>query len=80
MPVATLDKVSLAYGHVPLLDAVELTLDSGDRVALIGRNGTGKSSLLKVLSGVAMPDDGQVWRRPDCSWHMCLRSRCSTRH
>ncbi len=64
MPVATLDQVSLAYGHVPLLDHIELTIDAGDKVALIGRNGTGKSSLLKVLAGVSAPDDGQVWRRP----------------
>jgi ATP-binding cassette subfamily F protein uup len=64
MPVASLDNVSLAYGHVPLLDRVTLSLDAGEKVALIGRNGTGKSSLLKVLAGVAVPDDGQVWRQP----------------
>ena len=64
MPVATLDNVSLAYGHVPLLDRVALSLDAGEKVALIGRNGTGKSSLLKVLAGAAAPDDGQVWRQP----------------
>ena len=64
MPLATLDRVSLAYGHVPLLDHVELTLDEGEKVALVGRNGTGKSSLLKVLAGSAAPDEGLVWRRP----------------
>ena len=64
MPVATLDRISLAYGHVPLLDQVELVLDAGDKAALIGRNGTGKSSLLKVLAGISAADDGQVWRRP----------------
>jgi ATP-binding cassette subfamily F protein uup len=64
MPVATLDNVSLAYGHVPLLDRVALSLDAGEKVALIGRNGTGKSSLLKVLAGAAAPDDGQVWQQP----------------
>jgi len=64
MPVATLVDVSLAYGHVPLLDQVALSLDAGERVALIGRNGTGKSSLLRVLAGIAAPDDGQVWRQP----------------
>ena len=64
MPVATLDRISLAYGHVPLLDQVELVLDAGDKTALIGRNGTGKSSLLKVLAGISAADDGQVWRRP----------------
>ncbi len=64
MPVATLDNVSLAYGHVPLLDRVALSLDAGEKVALIGRNGTGKSSLLRLLAGAAAPDDGQVWRQP----------------
>ena len=64
MPLATLDNVSLAYGHVPLLDRVELNLDAGERVALIGRNGTGKTSLLRVLAGAASPDDGEIWHRP----------------
>jgi len=64
MPVATLDNVSLAYGHVPLLDRVALSLDAGEKVALIGRNGTGKSSLLRLLAGAAAPDDGQIWRQP----------------
>jgi ATP-binding cassette subfamily F protein uup len=64
MPVATLENVSLAYGHVPLLDHVALNVDAGEKVALIGRNGTGKSSLLRVLAGIAAPDDGQVWRQP----------------
>ena len=62
--LATLDNVSLAYGHVPLLDHVELNLDAGERVALIGRNGTGKTSLLRVLAGGAAPDDGRIWHRP----------------
>jgi ATP-binding cassette subfamily F protein uup len=64
MPLAILDQVSLAYGHIPLLDHVELTLDAGDKVALVGRNGVGKSSLLKVLLGQAAADDGTVWRKP----------------
>ena len=64
MPIATLVEASLAYGHVPLLDRVALSIDAGEKVALIGRNGTGKSSLLKLLAGVAAPDDGQVWRQP----------------
>jgi ATP-binding cassette subfamily F protein uup len=64
MPLATLDQASLAYGHVPLLDRADLTLDAGERVALIGRNGTGKSSLLKVLAGRQPLDEGQAWRQP----------------
>src|SRR5690349_24951565 len=65
MPVATLENVSLAYGHVPLLDRVQLVIEPGDKLALIGRNGTGKTSLLKVLAGEAAPDDGVVWRQPE---------------
>ncbi len=64
MPVATLENVSLAYGHVPLLDRVQLVIEPGDKIALIGRNGTGKTSLLTVLAGTAAADDGVVWRQP----------------
>ena len=64
MPYLTLDKAALAYGHVPLLDHVEFQLDEGERVGLIGRNGGGKSSMLKVLAGQAALDDGIVWRAP----------------
>ena len=59
-----LDKVSLSYGSRPLLDQVSLQLDEGERVALVGRNGEGKSSLLRLLRGEAEPDQGTVWRRP----------------
>jgi ATP-binding cassette subfamily F protein uup len=64
MPYITLDKAALAYGHVPLLDHVNFQLDEGERVGLIGRNGGGKSSMLKVLAGQAVLDDGVVWRAP----------------
>ena len=64
MPLLTFRSVCLAYGHVPLLDHVDLELEPGDKVALIGRNGAGKTSLLKLVAGEARPDDGEVWRRP----------------
>ena len=64
MPLIQLSQVSLAYGHVPLLDHVDLVIEPGERIGLIGRNGTGKSSLLKVIAGDAVPDDGTVWRAP----------------
>jgi ATP-binding cassette subfamily F protein uup len=64
MPLLTLQQVSLAYGHVPLLDHVDLNVEAGDKIALIGRNGTGKSSLLRVVAGQARADDGEVWLRP----------------
>jgi len=64
MPLLKLENASLAFGHVALLDHAEFQLDPGERVALIGRNGTGKSSLLRLLGGLAQPDDGRVWREP----------------
>ena len=67
MPYLKLSDASLAYGHVPLLDHAEFQLDPGERVALIGRNGTGKSSLLAALAagtGRGRLDDGEVWTQP----------------
>jgi ATP-binding cassette subfamily F protein uup len=64
MPLIKLDNAHLAYGHVALLDAAEFQLDAGERVALIGRNGTGKSSLLAALAGRAHLDDGTLWTQP----------------
>ncbi len=58
MPLLSLSNAHLAYGHVPLLDGTAFALDDGERVALIGRNGTGKSSLLKILAGLERADDG----------------------
>jgi ATP-binding cassette subfamily F protein uup len=64
MPFITLDKASLAFGHVALLDHADFQLDEGERVGLIGRNGGGKSSMMRVLAGQGTLDDGQVWRAP----------------
>ncbi|MBI5912771.1 MAG: ATP-binding cassette domain-containing protein [Betaproteobacteria bacterium] len=65
MPLIQLAQVSLAYGHVPLLDHVDLVIEPGERIGLIGRNGSGKSSLLKLIGGVAAADDGKIWRAPE---------------
>ena len=59
-----LDKVSLAYGSRPLLDQVSLRLDEGEHVGLIGRNGEGKSSLLRLVRQEAEPDAGSLWVKP----------------
>ena len=58
MAVLSLSNAHLAFGHVPLLDGANFSLETGDRVGLIGRNGTGKSSMLKVLAGIEKLDDG----------------------
>jgi ATP-binding cassette subfamily F protein uup len=58
MAVITLTNAQLAFGHVPLLDHADFSLETGERVGLIGRNGTGKSSLLKIISGRSRLDDG----------------------
>ncbi|NIB41294.1 ATP-binding cassette domain-containing protein [Pseudomaricurvus alkylphenolicus] len=64
MALIELKKASLHYGTQVLLEGVDLSIERGQRVCLIGRNGAGKSSLLKVLSGDVLPDDGSVWRQP----------------
>ncbi|MGV8991981.1 MAG: ATP-binding cassette domain-containing protein [Thiobacillus sp.] len=64
MPLLTFDRLELAYGHWPLLDGASLVIEAGERIGLIGRNGTGKSSLLKIIAGINPPDAGDVWRKP----------------
>jgi ATP-binding cassette subfamily F protein uup len=64
MPLLTFDRLELAYGHHPLLDGASLVIEAGERIGLIGRNGTGKSSLLKIIAGESLPDAGEVWRSP----------------
>src|SRR6185436_822483 len=54
----------IAFGHLPLLDQVALQIEPRERVSVIGRNGTGKSTLLKIISGEVAPDAGTVWRQP----------------
>jgi len=58
MAVLSLTNAHLAFGHVPLLDGTSFSLDAGERLGLIGRNGAGKSSLLKIAAGLEKPDDG----------------------
>jgi ABC transport system ATP-binding/permease protein len=60
MALITLSDACLAYGHVPLLDHTALSVEEGERLALIGRNGTGKTSLLKVLSDLERLDSGKM--------------------
>ena len=63
MPLLTLLEGSLAYGELPLLDRASFSMESGERIGLIGRNGTGKSSLLRVIAGALALDDGELRKR-----------------
>ncbi|MEN9912150.1 MAG: hypothetical protein RI956_594 [Pseudomonadota bacterium] len=60
MALITLSNIQLAFGHVALLDSVDFSLQPLERVGLIGRNGAGKSSFLKLLAGTQKPDDGLI--------------------
>ena len=60
MALITLLDAQLAFGHVPLLDHADFSLETAERVGLIGRNGAGKSSMLKILAGMEKPDDGTL--------------------
>src|SRR5512145_717689 len=64
MPLVTLDKVTMAYGHLPLLHHASLRIESRERVCVIGRNGTGKSTLLQIVGGDLAPQSGDVWHEP----------------
>jgi len=60
MSLITLQQAQLSFGHVALLDRAEFSLEANERVGLIGRNGAGKSSLLRILGGLEKPDDGDL--------------------
>lgn len=60
MHLMTLDNISKSYSTIKLLDQINLSLDSGDKIGLIGVNGTGKSTLLKIIVGIEQPDSGIV--------------------
>ena len=63
MGLISLNNVSLRYGAHVLLDRANLSVEQGDALAIVGRNGCGKTSLLKIIAGIAEPDDGQVERQ-----------------
>ncbi|MDG2174713.1 MAG: ATP-binding cassette domain-containing protein [Gammaproteobacteria bacterium] len=64
MPLLTLKNIHLAYGPHVLLDKEAMVIDAGDRIGLLGRNGVGKSSLLKILTDEVKPDAGERWLQP----------------
>ncbi|VAX09847.1 Bis-ABC ATPase Uup [hydrothermal vent metagenome] len=61
-PLVSFKNVSLAFGSAPLLEQVNFNIDRGERICLLGRNGTGKSTLLRVMAGEITADDGEIWR------------------
>lgn len=63
-PVLSLKDVSLRFGAEPVLSAVSLAISKGDRMCLVGRNGGGKSTLLKIIAGAVEPDGGERWVQP----------------
>lgn len=63
--IINLDNIYLAFGSHPLLDHIKLQIAAGERICLIGRNGEGKSSLLKLIAGEILPDSGELWRKPN---------------
>ena len=64
MTLLRLEQLQLAYGTQVLLDRADLTVERGERLALVGRNGTGKSTLLQLVAGDIQADDGSIWRAP----------------
>ena len=63
MALISLRSVSVAFGGPPLLDGINLQLEAGERLCLMGRNGTGKSTLLKLIDGEINPDGGEIFRQ-----------------
>ena len=63
-PLVQLKDIALTFGGTPLLEGVELSVSTGERVALVGRNGSGKSTLLKIAAGLIEPDRGSRFVQP----------------
>ena len=70
MPLLRLSNISIAFGTHALLKDADFQLDPGERVGLLGRNGEGKSTLMKITAGNILPDNGDIWRQPELrlSW------------
>ena len=64
MPLLSLRNITLSFGGPPILDQVQLSIETGQRVCLVGRNGEGKSTLLKLILGDLQPDSGEFERAP----------------
>ena len=65
MPLIRLDNVSLNFGTHVLLDAVDFQITKGERIGLLGRNGAGKTTFMKLIAGAIQPETGERWLRPN---------------
>jgi ATP-binding cassette subfamily F protein uup len=65
MPLIRLSNIAIAFGTHALLNRENFQIDLGERVGLLGRNGEGKSTLMKIIAGSVLPDSGDVWRQPE---------------
>ena len=63
MAIVGMRDVSWGFGGLPLLDNITLQIEKGDRICIVGRNGVGKSTMLKLIGGELIPDSGDVWRQ-----------------
>ena len=63
MELIKFEQCSLHYGEQVLMDSIDLSIQKGQKICLVGRNGTGKSTLLKLMMGTVKPDGGNIWRR-----------------
>ena len=64
MALLQLRQVTLRYTDFPLLDQVDLQIEPGERVCLVGRNGTGKTSIMRVIAGEEKPQEGEITKPP----------------
>ena len=76
MTLVRFDKVSLEFGDNPLLIEADLAIEPGERVCLIGRNGAGKTSLLRLITGALPPDHGDLQFRPAPRMPCATRTGC----
>ena len=76
MPLIRLSDVSIAFGVHPVLHHADFQLDPGERVGLIGRNGEGKSTLMKAISAIIPADSGEIWRQPGIQVAMLEQEPC----
>ena len=64
MSILSTHDLTMSFGLAPVLDSAQMTIEAGERVCIVGRNGEGKSTLLKVIAGQLSPDDGTIQTKP----------------